>query len=282
MPPEVEHAPTAAASWQQHMIDTGEGLRQPPEGQNHRARSRTPLRTAPPPAGKMVLRVSAAEADLWVKAVRMAVGDYAIFDSCHGTTNFRKSEKSGTDGSGVSYLYFWDTGDDRTGWWFGEVIGGDLVLGYAKGDRWGPPTTGWKFPWDGKERKSVTCTLADQSGLMTTALPTGDPEPKPPPWRQCANGTTLPPPPVTAPAPPPVKRHSRRRRQGQGHMHTACVARASEASEAHCTARRKVRLGQPTLASGCVAGTTARIHHCANATAWRSRRLLITEQPCRT
>ena len=204
MPPEVEHAPTAAASWQQHMIDTGEGLRQPPEGQNHRARSRTPLRTAPPPAGKMVLRVSAAEADLWVKAVRMAVGDYAIFDSCHGTTNFRKSEKSGTDGSGVFYLYFWDTGDDRTGWWFGEVIGGDHVRGYAKGDRWGPPTTGWKFPWDGKEKKSVTCTLADQSGLMTTALPTGDPEPKPPPWRQCANGTTLPPPPATAPAPPPV------------------------------------------------------------------------------
>eukprot|EP00439_Symbiodinium_sp_Y106_P048219 s20_g6.t1 len=57
-------------------------------------------------------------------------------------------------------MYYWDNRDGPSfeGWWFGNKLGGTQVWSHNNSQSLTPPQTGWKIPWDGKVRPTLTVT----------------------------------------------------------------------------------------------------------------------------
>lgn len=73
-------------------------------------------------------------------------GSYVEVGVNHGRKVFRRKEADQ-----ACFLYFWDDrdGDNFSGWWFGEKVGGAQVWSRCESDDALPPEAGWRIPWDG-------------------------------------------------------------------------------------------------------------------------------------
>jgi len=89
--------------------------------------------------------------------VKTLIGEYVENSSNHGRKVFKKVLDKNPESVNV-YLYYWDGRDGPSfqGWWFGNQLGGTQVWSHNASEAMAPPLGGWKIPWDGAERKSVT------------------------------------------------------------------------------------------------------------------------------
>ena len=65
-----------------------------------------------------------------------------------------------------------------SGWWFGEIVGGDQVWARNPSKSFHPPKSGWRTPWDGEEIPGLLTVSpkkpvgeAEGSGTASTAVP---------------------------------------------------------------------------------------------------------------
>eukprot|EP00928_Gymnodinium_smaydae_P037893 TRINITY_DN2624_c0_g1_i1.p1 TRINITY_DN2624_c0_g1~~TRINITY_DN2624_c0_g1_i1.p1 ORF type:complete len:963 (-),score=198.57 TRINITY_DN2624_c0_g1_i1:165-2999(-) len=76
----------------------------------------------------------------------------------HGSNHDQPIYKKETADDVSVLIYYWDQRDGPTfsGWWFGPKVGGDQVWAYnpEKGSG-GPPSAGWRVPWDGQVDHSL-------------------------------------------------------------------------------------------------------------------------------
>eukprot|EP00434_Breviolum_minutum_P042595 symbB.v1.2.037923.t1/scaffold5738.1/size24079/3 len=58
------------------------------------------------------------------------------------------------------YMYYWDSRDGPSfeGWWFGNKLGGTQVWSHNASGSLTPPPSGWKIPWDGSVRATLSVT----------------------------------------------------------------------------------------------------------------------------
>lgn len=82
--------------------------------------------------------------------IQTLVGDYADKGANHGKRYYQKVQTIKGHEDVKVFLYYWDErdGDDFSGWWFGDSVGGTEV--WARCDDNGPlpPRVGWRVPWD--------------------------------------------------------------------------------------------------------------------------------------
>eukprot|EP00930_Biecheleria_cincta_P057710 TRINITY_DN4359_c0_g3_i1.p1 TRINITY_DN4359_c0_g3~~TRINITY_DN4359_c0_g3_i1.p1 ORF type:complete len:1928 (+),score=567.13 TRINITY_DN4359_c0_g3_i1:69-5852(+) len=82
--------------------------------------------------------------------IQTLVGDYADKGANHGKRYYQKVQAIKGHEDIKVFLYYWDErdGDDFSGWWFGDSVGGTEV--WARCDDKGPlpPRVGWRVPWD--------------------------------------------------------------------------------------------------------------------------------------
>jgi len=78
------------------------------------------------------------------------VGDYAARGNNHGKKYFQKLQKIPGHEEIKVFLYYWDNrdGNDFSGWWFGDRVGGTQVWARCAANALQPPRVGWKVPWD--------------------------------------------------------------------------------------------------------------------------------------
>jgi len=77
-------------------------------------------------------------------------------------------------------LYYWDTrdGEEYSGWWFGNSIGGSEVWSRCDSSAMWPPQSGWTIPWDGEIDEGVVVKVdkpapQDEATEETTAAQDG-------------------------------------------------------------------------------------------------------------
>eukprot|EP00435_Cladocopium_sp_Y103_P075738 s332_g63.t3 len=86
------------------------------------------------------------------------------FFSCldeHGSTMVADGRAEAVD----VYMYYWDSRDGPSfeGWWFGNKLGGTQVWSHNASASLTPPPSGWKIPWDGSVRNTLSvANKADQ------------------------------------------------------------------------------------------------------------------------
>lgn len=91
--------------------------------------------------------------------VRTLVGDYMETGTNHGRKVFKKVGDGRPEAIDV-FMYYWDNRDGPSfeGWWFGNKLGGTQVWSHNNSQSLTPPQTGWKIPWDGKVRPTLSVT----------------------------------------------------------------------------------------------------------------------------
>eukprot|EP00441_Pelagodinium_beii_P018050 CAMPEP_0197658060 /NCGR_PEP_ID=MMETSP1338-20131121/45004_1 /TAXON_ID=43686 ORGANISM="Pelagodinium beii, Strain RCC1491" /NCGR_SAMPLE_ID=MMETSP1338 /ASSEMBLY_ACC=CAM_ASM_000754 /LENGTH=956 /DNA_ID=CAMNT_0043234561 /DNA_START=36 /DNA_END=2907 /DNA_ORIENTATION=- len=97
--------------------------------------------------GQPELVVSGCKHDTVGQIVR---GGFVRSGENHGRPTYRKTQKA--DGKDVN-IYFWDSRDgaNMSGWWFGSMVGGDVVWAFNPNTgSQTPPPTGWKVPYEGQ------------------------------------------------------------------------------------------------------------------------------------
>eukprot|EP00929_Paragymnodinium_shiwhaense_P078671 TRINITY_DN407_c0_g1_i1.p1 TRINITY_DN407_c0_g1~~TRINITY_DN407_c0_g1_i1.p1 ORF type:complete len:2038 (+),score=907.90 TRINITY_DN407_c0_g1_i1:163-6276(+) len=102
--------------------------------------------------------------------VRTLIGDFHESGSNHGRKVFKKVVQAAGEAVDV-FLYYWDSRDGPAfqGWWFGNKVGGTQVWSHNANDGMHPPPAGWKIPWDGQIRQSVSVTpKADGPGAVSS------------------------------------------------------------------------------------------------------------------
>eukprot|EP00927_Polykrikos_kofoidii_P057623 TRINITY_DN5177_c0_g1_i6.p1 TRINITY_DN5177_c0_g1~~TRINITY_DN5177_c0_g1_i6.p1 ORF type:complete len:1988 (-),score=554.03 TRINITY_DN5177_c0_g1_i6:85-6048(-) len=111
--------------------------------------------------------------------INTLVGEYKENGNNHGRKVYKKSVGAGAVDV---FLYYWDMRDGQnfTGWWFGNMLGGTQVWSHNLSDAATPPTSGWKIPWDGAVRSSLSVspktvnTLFGQDNLVSLWQVVGD------------------------------------------------------------------------------------------------------------
>eukprot|EP00929_Paragymnodinium_shiwhaense_P078674 TRINITY_DN407_c0_g4_i1.p1 TRINITY_DN407_c0_g4~~TRINITY_DN407_c0_g4_i1.p1 ORF type:complete len:2118 (+),score=935.15 TRINITY_DN407_c0_g4_i1:97-6450(+) len=78
------------------------------------------------------------------------VGDYKEQGLNHGRKYYQKVQMIPGHEKIKVYLYYWDKrdGEDFSGWWFGDELGGSQVWARVASHGPVPPRSGWKVPWD--------------------------------------------------------------------------------------------------------------------------------------
>jgi len=89
--------------------------------------------------------------------VRTLVGEYTESASNHGRKVFKKVADGRAETVDV-YMYYWDSRDGPSfeGWWFGNKLGGTQVWSHNASSGLSPPPSGWKIPWDGNVRPTLS------------------------------------------------------------------------------------------------------------------------------
>jgi len=89
--------------------------------------------------------------------VRTLVGEYTESSSNHGRKVYKKVADKAGELVDV-YLYYWDNRDGPAfeGWWFGNKLGGTQVWSHNASAAMTPPPSGWKIPWDGAIRSTLS------------------------------------------------------------------------------------------------------------------------------
>jgi len=98
--------------------------------------------------------------------VKKLVGEYVEQQAKnHGKGTYLKANSSAEP----IWLYYWDSGDEFSGWWFGSKVGGSLVYARASQHNAKPPVRGWKIPHNQAARKDVELKLKefDEDAEMT-------------------------------------------------------------------------------------------------------------------
>jgi len=90
--------------------------------------------------------------------IRTLVGEYLEEGTNHGRKYYRKHQKIPGHENIDVFLYFWDKrdGDNFSGWWFGNQVGGAQVWSRNKECTPTPPRSGWTIPWDGDIKKELS------------------------------------------------------------------------------------------------------------------------------
>ena len=112
--------------------------------------------------------------------IRTLVGDYSEGGTNHGRKYFQKVQKiPGHEGIQV-FLYYWDNrdGQDFSGWWFGDQLGGSQVWARASSHGPLPPRVGWKSPWDAPSPEpGILFCDGFKASSATAAPPAAEPTP---------------------------------------------------------------------------------------------------------
>eukprot|EP00927_Polykrikos_kofoidii_P065247 TRINITY_DN61029_c0_g1_i1.p1 TRINITY_DN61029_c0_g1~~TRINITY_DN61029_c0_g1_i1.p1 ORF type:complete len:954 (-),score=171.61 TRINITY_DN61029_c0_g1_i1:68-2518(-) len=87
-------------------------------------------------------------------------GIYVCFDTNHGKPAYQK-EVFGESDIRI-FLYYWDEsdGEEFSGWWFGDEVGGIQVFARIRAHTPQPPHAGWRIPWD--------APFAEDGGLLVS------------------------------------------------------------------------------------------------------------------
>jgi len=90
--------------------------------------------------------------------IRTLVGTYKESGSNHGRKVFHKTPEKPDPLFVEVFLYYWDGRDGPAyeGWWFGNKLGGTQVWAHSKDSGLSPPQSGWKIPWDGAVRSTLS------------------------------------------------------------------------------------------------------------------------------
>eukprot|EP00746_Dinoflagellata_sp_MGD_P004215 gnl/MRDRNA2_/MRDRNA2_108125_c0_seq1.p2 gnl/MRDRNA2_/MRDRNA2_108125_c0~~gnl/MRDRNA2_/MRDRNA2_108125_c0_seq1.p2 ORF type:complete len:981 (-),score=319.19 gnl/MRDRNA2_/MRDRNA2_108125_c0_seq1:2931-5873(-) len=88
------------------------------------------------------------------------VGEYVEHGMNHNRKTFKKAkmiESSDDDGPTHAFLYYWDErdGNEFSGWWFGDEVGGSQVWAKASSKNDLPPKQGWRVPHDGEVSREL-------------------------------------------------------------------------------------------------------------------------------
>lgn len=102
--------------------------------------------------------VSSTGPDTKEVVVRTLIGEYVEMGVNHGRKVFQKMPQRGDQENVTVLMYYWDSRDGPgfEGWWFGNKLGGTQVWSHCKDSGLAPPLSGWKIPWDGAVRPSLT------------------------------------------------------------------------------------------------------------------------------
>lgn len=113
--------------------------------------------TAPVVTGKETFVVSTSGKDSEEVVVRTLVGEYTESGTNHGRKVFKKVADGRAEAVDV-YMYYWDNRDGPSfeGWWFGNKLGGTQVWSHNASNGLTPPPSGWKIPWDGNVRPTLS------------------------------------------------------------------------------------------------------------------------------
>lgn len=88
------------------------------------------------------------------------LGEYIEEGSHHGRPTYQRRPTEMQKSLSEVVLFYWDSrdGDELSGWWFGDKIGGGQV--WARNLSMGatPPQRGWRCPVDGPVQKHIVCT----------------------------------------------------------------------------------------------------------------------------
>jgi len=113
-------------------------------------------------------------------AIRTLVGDYSEVGTYRGRRYFQKLQKiPGHEGIKV-FLYYWDNrdGQDLSGWWFGDQLGGLQVWARANSHGPMPPRVGWKIPWNAPSPEpGILFCDGFKASSATAAPPAAEPTP---------------------------------------------------------------------------------------------------------
>lgn len=102
--------------------------------------------------------------------VKTLVGEYTeVSENCDRKV-FKKPAEPGKTTVDV-WMYYWDERDGAAfkGWWFGNEVGGTQVWAHCVSDHKTPPAQGWKIPWDGQVRNSLS--VRPKAGAQAVASP---------------------------------------------------------------------------------------------------------------
>eukprot|EP00930_Biecheleria_cincta_P023467 TRINITY_DN1695_c0_g1_i1.p1 TRINITY_DN1695_c0_g1~~TRINITY_DN1695_c0_g1_i1.p1 ORF type:complete len:2092 (+),score=696.54 TRINITY_DN1695_c0_g1_i1:73-6276(+) len=90
--------------------------------------------------------------------VKTLVGEYNESGNNHGRKVFKKVLETATAETVDVFMYYWDQRDGAAfeGWWFGNKVGGTQVWSHNASSGMAPPTSGWKIPWDGAVRSTLS------------------------------------------------------------------------------------------------------------------------------
>lgn len=105
-----------------------------------------------------VLVMSTSANDMNEPVVRTLVGEYVELSANHGRKVYEKIQANRGPAAVDILLYYWDDRDGATyeGWWFGDKVGGSQVWCHCRGGSLSPPEQGWRVPWDGEVRPTLT------------------------------------------------------------------------------------------------------------------------------
>eukprot|EP00930_Biecheleria_cincta_P023468 TRINITY_DN1695_c0_g2_i1.p1 TRINITY_DN1695_c0_g2~~TRINITY_DN1695_c0_g2_i1.p1 ORF type:complete len:2308 (+),score=581.34 TRINITY_DN1695_c0_g2_i1:65-6988(+) len=93
--------------------------------------------------------------------VNILVGDYRECHesgNCHGRKVFKKVLETAMAETVAVFMYYQDHrgGTAFEGWWLGDKVGGTHVWSHNANSSMSPPSTGWKIPWDGAVRTTLS------------------------------------------------------------------------------------------------------------------------------
>lgn len=150
--------PAGNASWQQQQQQNNKW------GQQSANVAPNVPTTVPPANAKESFVVSTSGKDSEEVVIRTLVGEYAESGSNHGRKVFKKVADGRAEAVDV-FMYYWDSRDGPSfeGWWFGNKLGGTQVWSHNASASLTPPLSGWKIPWDGTVRNTLSvANKADQ------------------------------------------------------------------------------------------------------------------------
>ena len=140
--------PAGATSWQPQNTKWGQQSNVAPA---------VPATVPVPTKESFVVSTSGKDSEEVV--VRTLVGEYTESGSNHGRKVFKKVADGRAEAVDV-YMYYWDSRDGPSfeGWWFGNKLGGTQVWSHNASGSLTPPPSGWKIPWDGSVRATLSVT----------------------------------------------------------------------------------------------------------------------------
>eukprot|EP00930_Biecheleria_cincta_P047417 TRINITY_DN32870_c0_g1_i1.p1 TRINITY_DN32870_c0_g1~~TRINITY_DN32870_c0_g1_i1.p1 ORF type:complete len:2068 (-),score=548.13 TRINITY_DN32870_c0_g1_i1:205-6408(-) len=94
-----------------------------------------------------VVSSSSKDKDLQMETL---TGDYVAKGENHGKPFYQKLQRIDGHEDVSVFLYWWDNrdGEEFSGWWFGDQVGGSNVWARNESNAEVPPMIGWRVPWD--------------------------------------------------------------------------------------------------------------------------------------